>query len=87
MKENYADAWNTVREIIDRDGLSFPKHQGVTDITEVIDFAEIAGIQNLTEFQCDNLIEDGAEYFADVIEIQRRDEKNGVYPDKWDDAN
>ena len=20
-------------------------------------------------------------------EIQRRDEKNGVYPDKWDDAN
>jgi hypothetical protein len=21
------------------------------------------------------------------MEIQRRDEKNGLYPDKWDDAN
>ena len=31
---------------------------------------------------------DGGDICPDCLkEIQRRDEKNGVYPEKWDDAN
>ena len=54
---NFNDAFKTVKNIIKKINWKRKKHQGVVDVTEHIDFQEIAENADLTEREYDKLID------------------------------
>jgi hypothetical protein len=70
MRGNYPDAWVDIKGLIDAH-FPFPKHQGVTDITEHIEFARIAGEWNLTNKQYERLIDQAQKYHDQKARIER----------------
>jgi len=65
-KSNPTDAWIDAKELIDIGYPTFPRHQGTTDITEIIEFARIATEHNLTNRQYDQLIGKAEQYYKEL---------------------
>ena len=61
MKSNFPDAKQDIKGLIDAHH-PYPRHQGVTDITEFVEFARIANGHNLTDSQYDKLIDWAKKY-------------------------
>ena len=61
MNGLYYNAWQFVKEVINRE-YPFPQHQGTTDITEVINFHDIAESHKLSQRQYDALINKAQKY-------------------------
>ena len=64
---NYNDALTDIKGMIELKYKSFPLHQGICDVTEVIEFARIATGHNLTDKQYDKLIDAGESYYKSLI--------------------
>ena len=63
---NYQEAWQDIKGLIDSH-YPYLQHQGTTDITEVIEFARLAGEHNLTDKQY-NMIINKAQKYHDGID-------------------
>lgn len=59
---DYAGTWGDVKALIDSNYKVYPRHQGITDVTEVIDFHLLAGEWGLTQRQYDQLINKAQKY-------------------------
>jgi len=59
---NYTDAWIDIKGLID-ENYPYPTYQGVTDITEHIEFARIASEHGLSDKQYDALISTAQKYY------------------------
>jgi hypothetical protein len=69
-KTKFQLTWEDVKEVIDNNWQSYPLHQGTCDITEVINFAEMAQYAQLTLKEYDKLIDKAQEYFDGYIDIK-----------------
>jgi len=63
MKGNYTEAWEEVQDLIDTN-YPYPKYQGITDITEYIDFQSIGHAYELTLQQYHCLIAKAEKYYS-----------------------
>src|SRR3990167_8053475 len=65
-KIDYNEAWLNVKGLIDAGYEHFPRHQGTTDVSEVVEFARIANDYDLSDKEYDQLIARGERYLADL---------------------
>ena len=63
---DFNEAWLDVQGLINSGYTSFPRHQGTTDVTEVVEFARIADEHNLSDAEYNRLIDRGQHYLNDL---------------------
>jgi len=60
---SFTGAWTFVKGLIDSQGHLWPRHQGILDVTEVIEFGEIADEYGLSNKGYDDLIDKAQNYW------------------------
>lgn len=72
-KGNITDAWIDIKGLIDYHWAEYPRHQGTTDVTEVIEFPRIAYEHNLSNRQYDSLINRAQKYLRSKYKSRNPD--------------